>query len=150
VPTTETVFPLSEQGKEKAVPIDPAPKINILVINYSLKRNLLIKYKTATISTLPKIINIIKDDFVKIFKSKKVKLLKPYKEEFTVLVSVSMDNLKEFSNVKLSRVNKLDSINMEIINNKKTKKAILTSSSVIFVSTLYKFLSIMLIGFTKR
>ena len=33
-----------------------------------------------------------------------------------------MDNLKEFSNVKLSNVNMLDKINTEIINEIKTKK----------------------------
>ena len=34
---------ISEQGIEKAVPIEPAPRINIFAINYSLKKNLLIK-----------------------------------------------------------------------------------------------------------
>ena len=38
-----------------------------------------------------------------------------------------MDNLKEFSNVKLSNVNMLDKINIEIINEIKTKNAIFTS-----------------------
>jgi hypothetical protein len=91
---------LSEQGKEKAVPIDPAPRINIFAINYSLKINLLIKYITAIISILPNIIKSINDIFVKLFKSKKLKFSKPYNAELTVLVSVSMDNLKEFSKVK--------------------------------------------------
>jgi len=55
-----------------------------------------------------------------------------------------MDNLKEFSNVKLSNVNMLDKINREIINEIKTKNAIFTSWSSIFDSVLNKFLSIIL------
>ena len=51
----------------------------------------------------------------------------PYNAELTVLVSVSMDNLKEFSKVKLSNVNILDKINIEITKERKTKKAIFTS-----------------------
>jgi hypothetical protein len=38
-----------------------------------------------------------------------------------------MDNLKEFSNVKLFKVNMLDKINTEMIKEIKTKKAIFTS-----------------------
>ena len=59
--------------------------------------------------------------------SKKLGKSNPYNAEFTVLVCVSMDNLKEFSNVKLSNVNMLDKINTEIINEIKTKNAIFTS-----------------------
>jgi hypothetical protein len=99
----------------------------MLAISYSLKINLLIKYITAIISILPNIIKVINDIFVKLFKSKKLKLPNPYNEEFTVLVSVSMDNLKEFSKVKLSKVNILDKINKEIIKEIKTRKAIFTS-----------------------
>ena len=117
----------SEQGNEKAVPIEPAPRINILAINYSLKISLLIKYITAIISTLPNIIKRINDIFVKFLKSKKLKLSMPYNAELTVLVSVSMDNLKVFSNVKLFKVNMLDKINTEMIKEIKTKKAIFTS-----------------------
>ena len=51
----------------------------------------------------------------------------PYNAELTVLVSVSMDNLKEFSKVKLSSVNMLDKINTDIIKEIKTRKAIFTS-----------------------
>jgi len=69
----------------------------------------------------------INDIFVKLFKSKKLRKSNPYNAELTVLVSVSMDNLKEFSNVKLSNVNMLDKINIEIINEIKTKNAIFTS-----------------------
>jgi len=44
-----------------------------------------------------------------------------------VLVSVSIDNLKEFSKVILSRVNMLDKTKIEMIKEIKTKNAILTS-----------------------
>ena len=64
---------------------------------------------------------------MKLFKSKKFKLSIPYNAELTVLVSVSMDNLKEFSKVKLSSVNMLDKINTDIIKEIKTRKAIFTS-----------------------
>jgi hypothetical protein len=107
--------------------MDPPPRINILAINYSLKINFLIKYITAIISILPNIIKKINDIFVKLFKSKKLKLSMPYNTELTVLVSVSMDNLKEFSKVKSSNANMLDKINIEIIKEIKTKKAIFTS-----------------------
>ena len=96
----ETECPLSEQGKENAVPIEPAPKINIFDIIYSLKKNLFIKYITAMISILANIIKIIKDIFVKSFKSIRFKFSIPYSEELTVLVRVNMDNLKESSKVK--------------------------------------------------
>ena len=86
---------------------------------------------------------------MKLFKSKKLGKLNQYNAEFTVLVCVSMDNLKEFSNVKLSNVNMLDKINTEIIKKIKIKKAIFTSWSSIFDSVLNKFLSITLIGLTN-
>ena len=92
---------------------------------------------------------MINDTLVKLFKSKKLKLSNPYNAEVTVLVSVSMDNLKEFSKDKLSKVNILDKINIEIINEIKTKKAILKSSSSIFDSVLNKFLSKIFFGFTN-
>ena len=101
------------------------------------------------ISIFPNIIKMINDIFVKIFKSKKLILSMPYNDDPTVLVSVSMDNLKEFSNVKWSRLNILDKINIEIMKERKTKKAILTSWSLILASELYKFLSITLYGFTS-
>ena len=69
---------------------------------------------------------------MKLFKSKKLGKSNPYNAEFTVLVCVSMDNLKEFSNVKLSNVNMLDKINIEIIKKIKIKKAIFTSLSSIY------------------
>jgi len=92
---------------------------------------------------------MINDILVKLFKSKKFKLSNPYNDEFTVFVRVSMDNLKELSKVKLSKVKILDKTNKEIINEIKTKKAIFTSWSLIFDSVLNKFLSIILIGFTN-
>ena len=64
---------------------------------------------------------------MKLFKSKKLRKSNPYSAELTVLVSVSMDNLKAFSNVNSSNVNILDKINIEIINEIKTKNAIFTS-----------------------
>jgi len=64
---------------------------------------------------------------VKLFKSKKLRESNPYNVELTVFVSVSMDNLKEFSNVKLFKVNMLEKINTEIIKEIKTRKAIFTS-----------------------
>ena len=51
----------------------------------------------------------------------------PYNAELTVFVSVSMDNLKEFSKVKLSNANMLDKINIEMIKVIKTRKEIFTS-----------------------
>ena len=51
----------------------------------------------------------------------------PYNAELTVLVRVNMDNLKEFSKVKLFNVNMLDKINTETIKETKTRKAIFTS-----------------------
>ena len=149
VPVIKTTWLLSEQGNEKVIPIEPAPKIKIFAINYSLKIDLLIKYTTAIISILLNIIKRINDIFVKLFKSKKLKLSMPYNAELTVLVSVSMDNLKEFSKVKLSNVNMPDKINTEMIKEIKTRKAIFTSWSSILASELYKFLSITLIGLTN-
>ena len=76
---------------------------------------------------------------VKLFKSKKFKLSNPYSDDVTVLVSVSMDNLKALSKFKLSKVKILDKINIAIMNDIKTKKAIFESSSSSFVSVLNKF-----------
>ena len=112
---------------EKAVPIDPAPKINIFAINYSLKINLLIKNKIAMISILPKSIKHINDILLKLFKSKKITPSKPYNEEFSVFVKVRIDSLNEVSKDKLSNVNIEDKINRDKIKDIKTKKAILTS-----------------------
>jgi len=118
-------------------------------MNYSLKINFLTKYKIAIISIFPRIIKIIKNVLVKLFKAKKLKLSNPYRDDVTVLVSVSMDSLKAFSKFILSKVKILDKINIETINKIKTKKVILQSSSSIFVSVLNKFLSKILFGFTS-
>ena len=124
-----TSWPLSEQGIEKAEAITPAPKINILDINYSLNINFLIKNNIATISIFPRIINVINDNLVKLFKSKKFRFSNPYNEEVVVLVRVSIDNLNAFSKSKLSKVRILDKINKEKMNEINTRKAILVSSS---------------------
>ena len=149
VPIIEIECLFSEQGNEKAVPIDPAPKINMLAIIYSLKINFLIKNKIAIISILPITIKIINEILVSLFKSKKLKLSNPYNDDVTVFVRVSMDNLKEFSKVKLSKVKILDKKNREIMKEMKIKKAIFESSSLILNSVLNKFLLIILIGFTS-
>ena len=83
------------------------------------------------------------------FKSKKLKSSRPYNDEFTVFVSVIIDNLKELSKLKLSKLNMLDSKKIEIINEMKTRNAIFTSWSSILDSELNKFLSIILIGLTN-
>ena len=84
-----------------------------------------------------------------LLRSTKLKLSNPYNDDVTVLVSVSIDNLKAFSKFILSKVRILDKINIEIINKIKTKKAILKSASSIFVSELNKFLSKIFFGFTN-
>ena len=81
----------------KAVPIEPAPKIIIFAIIYSLKINLLIKNKIVITSIFPRNIKHINDILLKLFKSKKTTLSNPYKAELNVLVRVSIDNLKEDS-----------------------------------------------------
>tara|TARA_Y100000590_G_C15364722_1_gene880296 strand:+ start:402 stop:779 length:378 start_codon:yes stop_codon:yes gene_type:complete len=118
----------------------------MFAINYSLKINFLIKNKKAINSILPKIIKIINDIFVRLLKSTKLKPSNPYKDDVVVFVSVKIDNLKAVSKFKLSNVNMLDRINIEIINEIKTKKAILESSSVILVSELKRFLLKIFIG----
>ena len=67
------------------------------------------------------------DNFVKVFKSKKLKSSKPYKYELVVFVSVNIDNLKALSKLKLSKVRILDSTKIDKINDIKTKKEILIS-----------------------
>jgi hypothetical protein len=54
-------------------------------------------------------------------------LSKPYKAEVVVLVNVSIDNLKESSKFKLSKVNILDKTNNKTIKEIKTRNAIFTS-----------------------
>ena len=70
------------------------------------------KIKKKDISSIfPIIINIIKLIFDDVNKLAKSKLCKLYISELTVLVSVSMDNLKELSKPILSNTKKLDKIN---------------------------------------
>ena len=81
------------------------------------------------------IINKIKQYFVKKWRSLKLKSAKPYDEELTVFIRVSIDNLKEFSksiSLKLSREVK---IKKEIIKINIVKKYLLISlwSKFIFV-----------------
>ena len=77
---------------------------------------------------------MIKEILVKIFKFRKFKSPIPYNEEFTVFVKVKIDNLNEFSKLRLSKAKRLDKINIAMINEIKTKKDIFESSSSIFVS----------------
>ena len=116
---------------------------------YPLKINLLIKYNTAIISILPSIIKIIRATLVKPFKSIKLRFSVPYNDEETVLVSVNMDNLNEFSKSKLSKVKILDKTNIAIMNKVKTKKDIFESSSLILISERNKLRLKMFIGFTN-
>ena len=60
-----------------------------------------------------------------LIKSKKIRSFIPNNVELTVLVSVKIDNLKEFSNDKLSSAKILERTNIEIIKKRKIKKAIL-------------------------
>ena len=117
--------------------------------NHFPRINFLIKNKKAIISIFPRIIKVIKDILVKLFKSKKLKLSNLYSDDVTVLVSASMDNLKAFSKFISSNVKILDKTNIEIMNKIKTKKAILKSSSLIFDSVLNKFLSKIFFGCTS-
>ena len=72
---------------------------------------------------------MIKEILVKIFKFRKFKSPIPYNEEFTVFVKVKIDNLNEFSKLRLSKAKRLDKINIAMINEIKTKKDIFASSS---------------------
>ena len=86
---------------------------------------------------------------MKLFKSKKLRESNPYNVELTVLVSVSMDNLKALSKFKLPKVKIPDKTNIAIMNDIKTKKAICESSSLIFISERNKLRLKMFIGFTS-
>ena len=68
-------------------------------VNHFPRINFLIKNKKAIISIFPRIIKVIKEILVKLFKSKKLKLSNLYSDDVTVLVSASMDNLKAFSSL---------------------------------------------------
>ena len=70
----------------------------------------------------------------------------PYIFEFTVLVKVSIDNLKEFSKPISSKTKKLDKINKLIKKEIKIRKEIFTFSSEILFSEVKIVLLIMLFG----
>ena len=76
---------------------------------------------------MPNIIKNMNVTIVELFRSKKLKFSRPYNAELNVFVSVNKDNLKEFSNVILSKVKMLDKTNIEIIKKIKTKKEIFKS-----------------------
>ena len=97
-------------------------------------------------SILPIIIKIIKLIFEDISKLVKLKFCKLYISEFTVLVSVNIDNLKDFSKPILSNTSKLDKINKLKKKEIKIKNEIFTLSSVIFVLVLKIVLFIILLG----
>ena len=79
------------------------------------------------ISILPNIMKKINDILVNLLNKIKFKFSIPYKDEFTVLVNVSIANLNELSKVILSNVNMLDKTNIDTINEIKTKNAIFKS-----------------------
>ena len=66
--------------------------------------------------------------------------------EFTVLVKVNIDNLKDLSNPILSTTKKLDNINKLKKKDINIKKEIFTLSSEIFLSELKIFLFKILFG----
>ena len=66
-----------------------------------------------------------------------------------MFVRVNIDNLKEFSKLKFSKLKILDSKKTVAIKDIKTKNDILESSSVILASELNKFLLKILIGLTS-
>tara|TARA_B100000963_G_C22439941_1_gene586104 strand:- start:43 stop:582 length:540 start_codon:yes stop_codon:yes gene_type:complete len=70
----------------------------------------LAKIKIDISSIFPIIINIIKNNFVLSKRLAKLMLDSPYNEEFVVLVSVSIANLKEFSKLILSKTKTLERI----------------------------------------
>ena len=77
-------------------------------------------------SIFPIIINIIKSNFE--LSKRLVKLISanPYSEEFVVLVSVSIDNLNEFSKFILSKTKTLDRMKTLIKKDIKIRKDKLT------------------------
>ena len=90
-----------------------------------------------------KIIKLIFDDNNKLLNSN---FPKPYISEFTVLVKVKIDNLKDLSKPISSKTKKLDKINKLMKKDINIKKDILTFSSVILFSELNIVLFITLFG----
>ena len=90
--------------------------------------------KTDISSIFPIIIKIIKLIFEVVNKFAKFKFSILNNSEFTVLVKVSIDNLKDFSKPILSNTKKLDKINKLKKNEIKIRKETFTSASEIFLS----------------
>ena len=108
------------------------------------------KIKKIDISSIfPIIINKIKLIFDDVNRLEKFKLCILNISEFTVLVKVNIDNLKDFSNPILSTTNKLDKINKLKKKDINIKKDIFILSSDIFLSVLKMVLLIMLLGLTS-
>tara|TARA_B100001057_G_scaffold467549_1_gene525808 strand:- start:66 stop:329 length:264 start_codon:yes stop_codon:yes gene_type:complete len=80
------------------------------------------KIKIDINSIFPIIINIIKNNLVLSKRLVKLILSNPYNEELVVLVSVSIDSLKEFSKLMLSKTKILDNIKILIKKDIKIKK----------------------------
>ena len=140
-----TSWLLSKHGREKAVPIAPAPIITIFDI-YSFKNNFLKIKKIDISSILPIIIKIIKLIFDDVNKKEKFKFSRPYIPELTVFVRVSIESLKDCSNPILSKIRRLDKINKLKKNEINIKKEIFILSSVILISELNIVLLIILLG----
>jgi len=106
-----------------------------------------LKIKKIDISSiLPIIINIIKLIFEDINKLAKSKFCKSYISEFTVLVKVNIDSLKDLSKPTSSITKILDKINKLRKKEIKIKNENCTFPSVIFFSELNKVLFIILFG----
>ena len=88
--------------------------------------------KTDINSIFPIIIKIIKLIFEDVNKFPKFKFSILNNSEFTVLVKVKIDSLKDFSKPILSKTRKLDKINKLKKNEIKIRNEIFILSSVIF------------------
>ena len=84
--------------------------------------------------------------FEDINKSENIKFCNPYISEFTVLVSVKIDNLNDCSNPISSKIRKLDKIKRLRKKDINIKKESLIFSSVILFSELKIVLLITLLG----
>tara|TARA_B100001248_G_scaffold194085_1_gene148996 strand:+ start:955 stop:1320 length:366 start_codon:yes stop_codon:yes gene_type:complete len=106
-----------------------------------------LKIKKIDINSIfPIIINKIKLIFDDVNRFEKFKFCKLNISELTVLVKVSIDNLKDFSKPMLSNTRKLDKINKLTKKDINIRKDILTLSSDIFLSDLKIVLFIILLG----
>jgi hypothetical protein len=106
-----------------------------------------LKIKKIDISSiLPIIINKIKLIFDDVKRLAKLRFCILNISEFTVLVKVKIDNLKDFSKPMLSTTNRLDKINRLKKKDINIKKDIFTLSSDIFFSELKIVLLIILFG----